>query len=353
MKDVAAHAGVSVSAVSYALNEKSSVPLAADTKERIRLAAAELGYVPNGVARSLKARSSGTFGVILDKPLTVPRYAGIVQGIGAGLRSTGSRVSIISGGSTQGAVADVRSGLLDGLVFIGHDDQGVPPVLLDQVVTHDVPFVAMDCGMDAVPPTFSTVDFDYGAGAREVLEHLLAVGVDRIIYVRPDLTTRAETERARAIAGVLQHRPDLTIDAISDGVDETVLRRLDESGDGGWFARALADGVGRALRRGSIDATRTAVVCAWGSDAEGAYAAARAVDAGIRVVSLAAGTLADALWPNLAYSRLPLETAGRECARLIVRAAPGGAVPEHVLLAPRLDVTAPSPNDITTDGGIR
>ena len=85
LKDVAARAGVSVSTVSYALNDTSSLPLSEATRMRVRRIAQEVGYVPNGLARSLQSQASRTIGVILGEPLTIPRYAAIAQGLAAGL----------------------------------------------------------------------------------------------------------------------------------------------------------------------------------------------------------------------------------------------------------------------------
>ena len=52
IKDVAEAANVSISAVSYAMN--NSGPVSEEKKERIFKAVKELGYVQNGMARSLR-----------------------------------------------------------------------------------------------------------------------------------------------------------------------------------------------------------------------------------------------------------------------------------------------------------
>src|SRR5690625_1389001 len=62
--DVAKHAGVSKSTVSQFLNKRYDY-MGVETKERIELAIDELGYQPNIVARSLKLKSTTTFGVIV------------------------------------------------------------------------------------------------------------------------------------------------------------------------------------------------------------------------------------------------------------------------------------------------
>lgn len=62
IKTVAAAAGVSFQTASKVLNGKGSVSPA--TRARIIRVAAELGYVPNGIARGLVTRSTRTVGVI-------------------------------------------------------------------------------------------------------------------------------------------------------------------------------------------------------------------------------------------------------------------------------------------------
>lgn len=58
---VAAKAGVSIATVSRALN---GLPVAADNLQRVEAAAAELGYVPNEAARSLRSDRTLTLGLI-------------------------------------------------------------------------------------------------------------------------------------------------------------------------------------------------------------------------------------------------------------------------------------------------
>ncbi|WES63059.1 LacI family DNA-binding transcriptional regulator [Microbacter sp. GSS18] len=349
LKDVAERAGVSVSAVSYALNDKSTVPLAEATKERIRAAADDIGYVPNRIARSLQARASGAIGVILDKPLTLPRYAGIVQGLGAGLSEAGLHLTLVSGVGIDSALEDARGGLLAGLVFIGHDDLSAPAELVARVRKHGIPFAALDCGDPEAP--YPSVDFDYAHGVRQMIEHFEGPGIDHLVYVRPDLGSRAEVQRESALTGELASRPRIDLTVLSDGITAERLQSYDaDPGSAAGHVTALAASIENTLRDSGASPGRTAVLCAWGADAEAAYRAARAVGGGIRVGSLAAGSLALELWPDLAYSRLPLEAAGRACAGLIAAAAAGRAEPEHLLLTPTLGASSVS-NPLRSTGG--
>lgn len=58
LKDVAAASGVSAATASFVLNRVTGQTIPAATQERVRRAAAELGYVPHGSARALREGSS-------------------------------------------------------------------------------------------------------------------------------------------------------------------------------------------------------------------------------------------------------------------------------------------------------
>ena len=78
LKDIAARAGVSVMTVSKALREERDVSAA--TRERIRLLARQMGYVPDSMAQGLRTRSSKLFGLVISAA-TNPIFARIVMAI--------------------------------------------------------------------------------------------------------------------------------------------------------------------------------------------------------------------------------------------------------------------------------
>jgi LacI family transcriptional regulator len=75
LRDIAEQVGVSVSAVSLVLNDRGGGRVRADVAQRIREVAAELGYIPNLLARGLKTRQSLTVGLISDRVASIP-FAG-------------------------------------------------------------------------------------------------------------------------------------------------------------------------------------------------------------------------------------------------------------------------------------
>ena len=71
LTQIAQHLGLSVATVSYVLNgkvEENKIP--ERTAERVRKAAAELGYVPNEMARSLRRQRSGVIGILFSDLLS-------------------------------------------------------------------------------------------------------------------------------------------------------------------------------------------------------------------------------------------------------------------------------------------
>ena len=338
LKDIARRAGVSVSTVSYALNEESTLPLSDTTKAKIRQIARDIGYVPNGLARSLQAGSSRTIGVLLDKPLTTPRYAAIVQGLSEGLTEQGLHLALLHKGPASQWVAAVRGYQLDGLIFIGHDDHEVPAELTELVTRHGVPFVALDCGAFGEERSYSTVDFDYRAGVEMLMAELERRGTRIVYYLRPDVVSRAERIREQAVLAALGQRPGVALRVVSTGITGERLKRLDEDVDQQTaYAHELAARVEHALGTDGADPGHTTLLCSWGADVEAVYRVAQRRDPRYTVAGLAAGMLTTGLWPNLVYSRLPLVDAGRECARLITGETGRSESHEHLLLPPVID----------------
>ena len=78
IRDVAEAANVSISAVSYAIN--NSGPVSEEKRERILKAVEQLGYVPNGIARSLKNQKKGFVGYFANS-LYGAFYGEVLKGI--------------------------------------------------------------------------------------------------------------------------------------------------------------------------------------------------------------------------------------------------------------------------------
>ncbi|GLU30392.1 LacI family DNA-binding transcriptional regulator [Trinickia caryophylli] len=176
IRDVAQRAGVSYTTVSHVLN--NTRPVSEEKRARVMAAIAELNYVPSAPARSLKARSTSTIGLVVPNN-TNPYFAEFARGIEGFLRRSGYCVFLCNSDNdvvTQRECLRVLyQNRIDGLIVASVDE--------DESVAEDlkamrVPVVVFDrpiAGLDA-----DLVQIDHEAGAMMATRHLLDLGHTRI-----------------------------------------------------------------------------------------------------------------------------------------------------------------------------
>jgi LacI family transcriptional regulator len=174
LKDVAQQAGVHPATASRALNIETRLLVSEQTASRVLAAAAELGYQPNTVARSLRTRRSNTIGVLIPD-LTNPLFPPIVRGLADRLESHGyvALIGNTDGDDARGRRVFEQMGArhVDGYVLATAHLQDP---LLDDAVRSGVPVVLMN--RIAADDSFPSVTVDNEAGARLAVQHLLALG---------------------------------------------------------------------------------------------------------------------------------------------------------------------------------
>lgn len=331
MSDVARHAGVDVSTVSRALNERTAGMLRAETVERVLAAARELGYEPNVLARGLRTQRSHTVGMLLPD-LTNPFFPPIVRGLEDALDAGG--YTLIVANTDNDARREARSlrslvgRQVDGLVVATSHldgDEGaaavgnLPVVLVNRRGTDDT--------MPAAVP-------DDEAGVALAVRHLLDLGHRRIGHVAGPDDTSTGRSRATAFAAITSeagiHDPDLVEPAaifdVGQGM-EACERLLGRHPDVGAICAAndlLAIGCLRALR-----------------------ALGRRVPDDVSLVGFNDMPLVDLIDPPLTTVRIPQYEMGRRAGELLLELLHDPRAPrrrEPVALAPELVVrssTAP------------
>ena len=174
LKDVAQQAGVHPATASRALNIETRLLVSEQTASRVLAAAAELGYQPNTVARSLRTRRSNTIGVLIPD-LTNPLFPPIVRGLADRLESHGyvALIGNTDGDDARGRRVFEQMGArhVDGYVLATAHLQDP---LLDDAVRSGVPVVLMN--RIAADDSFPSVTVDNEAGVRLAVQHLLALG---------------------------------------------------------------------------------------------------------------------------------------------------------------------------------
>jgi len=176
--DVARRAGVSKSLVSLVMRGADHV--SPERRQAVNKAAAELGYRPNAMARSLVQRRTHLVGVMVSD-LHNPFFADVVAGIQEQAARTGYKVLVNSGNRAAAREADAMETLLqlraDGIILGS-------PVLDDEVIgraSREVPIVLV--GREAHGPAVDSVTNDDRAGAEVAVEHCVSLGHRRIAHI--------------------------------------------------------------------------------------------------------------------------------------------------------------------------
>ncbi|NNN29964.1 LacI family DNA-binding transcriptional regulator [Streptomyces sp. S3(2020)] len=120
-KDVARLAGVSHTAVSFVFNGRAEGNLSPATQERIRQAAARLGYRPDPVARGLRRRRTAVIGLVTDEIATSPFAGRLLRGaMETAWDSEHLVLTVDSGGDPakeDAAVAELLDRRVDGIIY--------------------------------------------------------------------------------------------------------------------------------------------------------------------------------------------------------------------------------------------
>jgi LacI family transcriptional regulator len=331
LRDVAVRAGVHPATASRALNPETRILVSEDTARRVIDAAAELGYSPNPVARSLRTRRSHTIGVLIPD-LNNPLFPPMVRGLEDRLAAAGY-VALIgntdSDDQRERMVFDqMRARHVDGLVMA---TARLRHPLLAEASRADLPVVLIN--RLAQDYSFPSVSVDNERGVRMAVTHLASLGHRRIAHIAGPQEMSTGLSRYRGFvtameSGGLPVEPDLTIFAKAFTVEEGVR-----------CARLL-------LERG----TGCTAICA-GNDmlAVGCYTALD--EAGLRcpeemsVVGFNDMPFIDRLRPPMTTIRFPHYQVGTEAAQLLLERIAEHAGPVKILyLAPELVVrgsTAP------------
>ena len=120
-RDVARLAGVSHTAVSFVFNGRAQGNLSAETQEKIRKAAAQLGYRPNAVARGLRRRRTAVIGLVTDEIATSPFAGRLLRGAMDMAWSSEHLVLTVDSGqdpvTEDAAVAELLDRRVDGIIY--------------------------------------------------------------------------------------------------------------------------------------------------------------------------------------------------------------------------------------------
>ncbi|WP_380792132.1 LacI family DNA-binding transcriptional regulator [Streptomyces albidoflavus] len=310
-RDVAELAEVSRAAVSFVFTGRAEGNLSAETQQRIRRAADQLGYRPDEVARSLRRRRSGVIGLLSDEIATSPFAGRLVLGAMEAARERGHQVLVLESrrdpAAEAEAVAELRARRVDGIVYAAMSMRRTP-VPLDIDPAH----AALANCLPQDPGTHASVVPDERAGGRAAVEVLIGTGHRRIALLGGGPGDIAASARGRGFgdgmrAAGLAVRPAWRL---------RVGWQIDEG-----YAAALA-------LLGTADRP-TGVVCANDRVAAGVLLAAARLGIGVPQELSVVGyddqdQMAAHLVPALTTVALPHHAMGAAAVRLLLDAADAG-----------------------------
>ncbi|WP_337061269.1 LacI family DNA-binding transcriptional regulator [Kineococcus sp. G2] len=315
--DVAALAGVSPGTASKALNGTGQ--LRAETRERVRRAAEQLGFTPDSLGRGLSSGRSYTVGLITTDSFgrfSIPVMLGAENTLGAGemvVLLCDSRDDPLR---EQHHLRTLLARRVDGIIVTGRRTEPRPPI----AAPGHVPVVyAFTPSQD---PADTSLVVDQAGGAAAAVRHVLDLGRQRVAHVTGPADHHAAVVRREAAAA------------------EAGGHLVAEPMHGDWserWGRLAADLLLR--RHPDVDA----ITC--GSDqiargvCDGLRDAGRRVPEDVAVVGFDDwDVIALASRPPLTTVALGLEAMGRRAGELLLDAVAGRTSPGTSVLPTRLVV---------------
>lgn len=323
--DVARHAGVAVSTVSYVLSGKRTI--SASTRQRVLSSVRVLGYHPHAGARALASRRANVIALVLPlrSGMHLPVLMQFATTVVTGARQFDHDVLLLT--ADEGAAGLRRiaaSAMVDGVVVmdIELDDPRVP--LLREL---ERPSVLIGFPTDAAGLTCVDLDF-YRAGATCV-EHLAGLGHRRVALLgAPAVVYQRGTGFAhRTMAGFVDAARRLGLAAIAHPCEETqpAVRQA--------LTGLLADDPGLTALVVHNEAAVGHVLAILPT-------LGRRVPADMSVVAICPDEVAERVSPALCSVLIPAEELGRQAVSLLMRKLAGEPVPDATLLDPRLTIRA-------------
>ncbi|MEV5514389.1 LacI family DNA-binding transcriptional regulator [Streptomyces flaveolus] len=327
LAEVAQHAGVSASTVSYVLSGKRSI--STTTRQRVEESIRKLGYHPNAGARALASSRSNIIALMipLRTDMYVPVMMEIAIAVATSARAHGYDILLLTGEEGPDAVRRVTgSGLADAMILmdVELDDERLP--LLRGT---DQPSVLI--GLPADTTGLTCVDLDFRATGALCVEHLASLG-------HRDITVIGEApavyERHTGFA-------ERTLDGLRTRARELGLRLLHRPCEGGYDAMSATlarvfderpDTTGFVVQNESAVEPLLALLRQQG----------RAVPEDVSVVAVCPEQVAAQASVRLTSVAVPAQEMGRHAVEQLVAKLDGRGSEEVVLLAPELTVWASS-----------
>lgn len=331
IKDVALKAAVSKSTVSNVINGHDGT-VSPETAQRVLQVIQELGYRPNGIARSLVRRRTDVVGVIVANINRAP-YPAAVRGIDDTLGKSDYSILLSSNDDNPNKERKLLRVLherqVDGIIVVSQSGWGENEYLID-LAKRGLPVVVIN-RLTSTIEGISTVNIDNTSGAYEATRHLIALGHKHIAL----LSVRAKNNVPKA---TIQRQQGFTLAMREAGLDDSIVFEGSFRTDGG---RQFGYQTMMQLLH-TTQPRPSAVFCVNDFIAFGAMAAAQ--ETGLRlpddlaIIGHDNTMAAQYVSPTLTSVEQPMYEAGTVAAQMLHNAMSGNMTPQSVTLHSRLVV---------------
>ncbi len=319
LADVARHAGVAASTVSYVLSGKRSVSPA--TRDRVRRSIEALNYHPHAGARALASSQAHVLALALPLrgDLYVPVMMEIAIAVTTRAREFGYDVLLLTADEGPAGIQRMASTARADAVIL--TDIGLADDRIEAARDSGVPAVAI--GVPAAPAGLDCVDLDFAAAGRLCVEHLTGlghrvlafIGEAEAVYARRTGFAERTRQGVQEAAGRIDlvHRP---CEGSYEAVAATLKELLDER----------PDTTGLIVQNEAVIPPLMSLL--------GTYR--RAVPDDISVVALCPDQVAEQTAPRLTSVTIPAADLGHRAVELLMQRMTRGddATGGHVRLIP-------------------
>jgi DNA-binding LacI/PurR family transcriptional regulator len=327
--DVARHAGVALSTVSYVLSGKRAI--SASTRQRVLASIQTLGYHPHAGARALASKRTNVLALVLPlrSGMNLPVLMQFAIAVVGTARQFEHDVLLLTADEgTAGLRRLAASSMVDGVIAMDVEMRDPRVPLLR---TLERPSVLI--GFPADPTGLTCVDLDFHRAGAACVDYLAALGHREIALLgAPTVVYERDTGFAhRTRAGFLESAQGYGITALAVPCAEENVRT-----DIAQLLAKLPGVTGLVVHN---EAAVPHVLSALAS-------LGRRVPGDMSVLSICPDEVAERADPALTSVLVPAEQVGREAVRLLINKLDGRPVPDATLLDPHLTVrhtTAPAP----------
>ena len=325
--DVAQHAGVAASTVSYVLSGKRSV--SEETRQRVQHSISLLNYHPHAGARALASSRSNVLALFvpLRSDLYVPVMMDIAIGVATAARGYGHDVLLLTSDEGPAGIERVASSArADAVILtdVGMDDDRIP-------LLRGAGIDAVLIGVPGDPSGLDCIDLDFAEAGRLCVQHLAELGHREVAFIG-----EAEAVYQRRAGFAIRSLQGITAGAAVWGID---LVHRPCAGSYEAAAGVLARILEERPRTSGLIVQNEAVIPPLLSLLR---TAGRRVPEDVSIIALCPDRIAEQTSPRLTSVNMPAQELGSGAVDILMRRMSDGRAPGVTLLPPVLTVRGSS-----------